>query len=1077
MSSGLIDSQGALRLPPDDPLYAHAQRLVDGGDVLEVHVLQGGRVITGIVAADPGASAAERRRVYIRRASPAHLAGECSCGAAPSTGPDDRPCVHVLAVALAASREATRPAARTPPVTPARRPALVGSGADARRQRLWYLLRPDGNSPRTALEVSVWVGSGAQDACAFIPRALRGSGEFPRYVDPRDTNILRTLLAQRPDGPWTLQGASGAALLDELAASGRAHWASLQGVTLRRGAPRPARFAWTVLANGDQQLRLEGDAAVQVLLDFDPPGYVDAASGECGALRIGAPLSLLRHYWHHPPIAPEAVAAANAHLARETPDGALPRLAPLTVRSQPRVSLGARLVLGADAEATLWFVYNGLPIDSRRLADVPPEPADTAAHATVRLLADGTVHEIPRDLDEEHALRQRLAAALPRTAHERTAWLAFVLHTVPQLEAQGWEVIVDPDFPYRVVAPGAWRLEAEPAGRDQWFSLRLTARVDDRPVNLLPVLARYLESGHASDAPASLDLATDGTACYRVGDHWLVEIEPGRFLALPIERIQRIAETLVELFERDSLEAGDTLALPRSQAARLATLAADGEALHSSDATLSALVEALKEPSALAPLPAPAGFRATLRPYQAQGLGWLQCLRRHGLGGILADDMGLGKTLQTLAHLATEKAHGRLRKPALIVAPVSALGNWQQEIRRFTPELTLLTLHGSRRKECFHRIGRTDLVLIGYPALQLDTEALLAHEFYLVVLDEAQTIKNPRAKVARAARALRAEHRLCLTGTPLENHLGELWSLFEFVQPGYLGSEQQFQRHYRRPIERDGNERRMQALTARIAPLILRRTKDAVANDLPPKTEIVETIVLDDAQRDFYDGIRMSMHGRIRELVQRQGVARSQITILDALLKLRQACCDPRLLDLDDSRHVPSAKLDWLKAVLPELVAEGRRILLFSQFTTMLSLIEAAVRELGIAYCLLTGETQQRAAVVERFQSGTVPLFLISLKAGGTALNLTAADTVIHYDPWWNPAAEAQATDRAHRIGQSRPVFVYKLIAQDTVEERMLALQADKRALAERLYAGTPGLAGATSHALSEADVETLFGP
>jgi SNF2 family DNA or RNA helicase len=380
------------------------------------------------------------------------------------------------------------------------------------------------------------------------------------------------------------------------------------------------------------------------------------------------------------------------------------------------------------------------------------------------------------------------------------------------------------------------------------------------------------------------------------------------------------------------------------------------------------------------------------------------------------------------------------------------------------------------------------VIITAYPLLLIDSEVLLAREFGLVILDEAQMIKNPDAKVSQMARALRAECRLCLSGTPVENHLGELWSLFDFLQPGLLGDERHFQRHYRTPIERNGDRGRAEALSARLAPFLLRRTKDSVAKELPPKVEIVESITLDEKQRDFYDGVRLAMHQRIQEVVRQQGLARSQITILDALLKLRQVCCDPRLVNTDDGEsrrqrddvadygdrtrdRIPSAKLEWLATVLPELVAEGRRILLFSQFTSMLRLIESLVTELAIPYCLLTGETTDRTAVVERFQTGEVPLFLISLKAGGTALNLTAADTVIHYDPWWNPAVEAQATDRAHRIGQTKSVFVYKLIAEGSVEERMLQLQAEKRALAGRLYTQK----SASPTALGAEDLEMLF--
>jgi SNF2 family DNA or RNA helicase len=358
-------------------------------------------------------------------------------------------------------------------------------------------------------------------------------------------------------------------------------------------------------------------------------------------------------------------------------------------------------------------------------------------------------------------------------------------------------------------------------------------------------------------------------------------------------------------------------------------------------------------------------------------------------------------------------------------------------------------------------VAGCDVVLTGYPQLLLDEEFLCSCDFALVVLDEAQMIKNPRTRAAQVARALRAEQRLCLTGTPLENHLGELWSLLDFVQPGLLGEERQFQRWYRTPIEKEGNAKRATALSRRIAPFMLRRTKDAVATELPDKTQIVERLVLEERQRDFYDAIRLAMHTRVQEAIEQQGLARSHLTILDALLKLRQACCDPRLVDaalplgpdMPARRSIPSAKLQWLSTVLPQLAAEGRRALLFSQFTGMLSLIESAVREAGLDYCLLTGATRERDVQVARFQSGAVPLFLISLKAGGTGLNLTAADTVIHYDPWWNPAVEAQATDRAHRIGQRQPVFVYKLIAQDTVEEKILTLQAKKHELASALYA------------------------
>ncbi|MGH8307444.1 MAG: DEAD/DEAH box helicase, partial [Gammaproteobacteria bacterium] len=345
------------------------------------------------------------------------------------------------------------------------------------------------------------------------------------------------------------------------------------------------------------------------------------------------------------------------------------------------------------------------------------------------------------------------------------------------------------------------------------------------------------------------------------------------------------------------------------------------------------------------------------------------------------------------------------------------------------------------------------IVLTTYALLPRDAKVLAAQEYRAVILDEAQAIKNPKAKAAQIVRGLKARQRLCLTGTPMENHLGELWSLFHFLMPGFLGDERHFKRLYRTPIEKHGDTERQAALARRIAPFMLRRTKEQVAAELPPKTEILRTVELESAQRDLYESIRLAMHEKVRQEIEKKGFARSQIVILDALLKLRQVCCDPRLLKLTSAKKVKqSAKLALLMDMLPDLIEEGRRILLFSQFTSMLALIEPELAARELPYVLLTGDTRDRATPIDRFQSGHVPLFLISLKAGGTGLNLTAADTVIHYDPWWNPAVERQATDRAHRIGQDKNVFVYKLITQGTVEEKITELQARKQALADGLF-------------------------
>jgi superfamily II DNA or RNA helicase len=1050
----------------DASLHRAAQQLIDLGGVSDVRVLQGGRVVTGI--------AGDRQRVYVQYqgADALTFEGECSCG-------ERSPCVHVAAVVMTAGKILGAPADNrlkgTSPLPPPPTPTAERSAP--LRQALCYLIEPNaGGGPR----LSTWVTQTLvasrhvqNGACPFAPRTSDGSRDYPRYVDVCDRDILEALTSRQFDGPWELTGAAGFDLLQRALATGRAFWRSLPGTVsadgaasaLRASAAREVRFAWRVLPNGDQQLSCDTPEALDFLLDFEPAVYI-AASGNCGPLELPYPLDLLRRYWTRPAIDPADVPTINANLAGDSRASRFPRLRSLTLQRRALSSLRARLVLSAPPQAILHFVYNDVAVDSGTLG----------TEDSVRQWDGEVIHEITRDLDVERQLRAQLQRSLNAPSDD-AAWLAFMMNGVPALQSLGWQITVDPDFPFRIAAAEDWYADLHttphrPRGTNssrEWFDLRLGVRVDGQAVNLLPALVSYLQgAGGSAGQHDALGVS--------VAEHLLVRLEDGRYLPVPLARIQRIADTLVELCDQDGLNENHALTLPATQAGRLAQFALEpnAPALQSDDPTLLSLIDAVKDFFHIEPLAAPAHFPAVLRPYQEYGLGWLQFLRRHGLGGILADDMGLGKTVQTLAHLVIEKQQGRLRKPSLIVAPVSVLGNWQQEIRRFAPGLTLLVLHGAKRKARFASIGAADVVLIGYPLLLVDGDLLLERDFSFVILDEAQTIKNPQAKVSQVAQALRTEHRLCLSGTPMENHLGDLWSLFNFVQPGLLGERRQFQRLYRTPIENGGDVKRAAALSRRVQPFLLRRTKDAVARDLPPKMQIVEAIELDERQRDFYDAIRLGQHRRVREAIEQQGLARSHLTVLNALLKLRQACCDPRLVDADAPTHlIPSAKLDWLSTALPELIAEGRRVLLFSQFTSMLSLIETQVKKLFIPYCLLTGETRHRSELVERFQAGDIPLFLISLKAGGTGLNLTAADTIIHYDPWWNPAVEAQATDRAHRIGQDKPVFVYKLIAQGTVEEKIMQLQADKQALVTQLYTEK----SASASQLSSADLEALFAP
>ena len=618
-------------------------------------------------------------------------------------------------------------------------------------------------------------------------------------------------------------------------------------------------------------------------------------------------------------------------------------------------------------------------------------------------------------------------------------WHQFRGEMVSKLEGLGWQITVSDNVGHHVheADPAKWESSLD-SGDGGWFSLSVGFDVGGQRYDLLPILAGLLENDFLEE---TLDRPDNG--------HIYAPLPDGDALKLPIGRVRKILNHLSALIDPKFPDKARLHALDAASLAGLGGLGID------TPPHLAELAAKLKDFSGIDPVPTASGLQATLRDYQLAGFHWMQFLARHGLHGILADDMGLGKTLQTLAHILTEKQSGHSRGlPTLVIAPTSVVPNWRAEALRFTPSLRVLVLNGPERKKYYRSIPHADIVLTSFALLQRDIDKLAAVPFHLVVLDEAQYIKNPRSQVAQAACKLDARNRLCLSGTPIENHLGELWSLMNFLVPGFLGTEDAFNKRFRTPIEKDGDLERNAILKSRVAPLILRRTKDQVAKELPPKTELVHLIELNTGQKDLYETVRATMNKRVREAIAARGIEQSQIVFLDALLKLRQICCHPKLLPEDYSNDViESAKLDFLTELLAVLIEEGRRILLFSQFTTMLALIEAHLVKEKIPYLKLTGASKDRGKLVEDFQNGKAPVFLISLKAGGTGLNLTAADTVIHYDPWWNPAAEAQATDRAYRIGQNNPVFVHKLLCQDTVEERIHKLQQDKGKLAAGILA------------------------
>ena len=969
------------------------------------------------------------------------------------------------------------------------------------RQRLFYIL-----SPAPSVRGAPTLGFACLTAMLRKDGSLGAARSYAphqvdtpaRYLRPSDRSILRRLarmqygvidLARDDDPPD---------LLRRIIATGRAHWRALDGPVLHEEPIRPGRIVWQLREGGTQQAVLEIDPGL-IGLRFNSLWYADPISGAIGPLNLDLPSNVAIRLLAAPPIPADHVRKVAAEIARLLPALTVPvplELPPPEILQGP-VKPHLRFMQGTKAfnpprARSRHTVSDALATPLVRLAfGYGPVTLPHGRQVSPKIIAlNGILYRVERDLPGERAALARLGGigfALLRDSvsayilqgngddfvldddQNGTDWLDVMLHEVPALVADGWTVAIDPNFPIHLITADSG-IDAElieGSGID-WLELHLGVMVDGKRVDLVPALIRLI-AGPGGQALAD-----------REGDDeepFLVPLPDGSLLSIPLGSIRPTLLVLIELFALGGIDLdADKLIFTRHDAADLAALEDISGIVWRGGEALRALGRQLRDAGdAIPPVSLPETFNGVLRPYQAQGVAWLQFLRGAGLGGILADDMGLGKTVQTLAHLAIEQAQGRLDRPALIVCPTSLIPNWTVEAERFSPSLKLLSLHGPARKERFADIASHDLVLTTYPLLTRDHEVLTALDWHSVILDEAQMIKNPTAATTRQALRLRAGQKICLSGTPLQNHLGELWSLFDFLAPGFLGSSKNFRSHYRTPIEKHGDLDRQKMLGRRVRPFLLRRTKEEVLPDLPPKTEIPEWVEMGPGQRALYEGIRLAMHARVKAAITQHGLARSGIIILDALLKLRQVCCDPKLLKLKTTQraHIGTAKLDRLMNLLEVLLGENRRILIFSQFTSMLALIEAQLNAAEIDYVLLTGDTKDRTTPVRLFQAGKVPVFLISLKAGGVGLNLTAADTVIHYDPWWNPAVEDQATDRAHRIGQDKKIFVHRLVTLATIEEKMETLKDRKRALVASVLDAEHG--GALK--LTEADIEELFAP
>ncbi|QDU72539.1 DEAD/DEAH box helicase [Mucisphaera calidilacus] len=717
------------------------------------------------------------------------------------------------------------------------------------------------------------------------------------------------------------------------------------------------------------------------------------------------------------------------------------------------------------------------------VAETPAAEVDVAAETELILRDVAGEREAARHLGR---LGLRAGGAANSDRPMLTLRRRDVLQVVSDLIARGWVVLAEDAAVRRPADP---RLSVR-SGID-WFELHGEISYEtDEGKTVTVELPAVIEAVRAGRSLVRLDDGSTGL----LPEEWLAD--------------RGLLTTLGKAH-------GDHLRFRASQVALLDSMLTDQPGVQV-DERFETIREALAKGASVEPIDPDASFVGKLRTYQRNGLGWLRFLRQLCLGGILADDMGLGKTIQVLAMLQARARHGfdeavlaedqkqgdAVGAPSLIVAPRSVVFNWMDEAERFTPDLRVLAYTGPDRAEDRKRFDQYDIVVTSYGLLRRDIEDLSEYAFDYAILDEAQAIKNPMSQVARASRLLQARHRLALTGTPIENHLGDLWSIFEYLNPGMLGVSSRFGDLVKASSARSGTNGAAGAtappeavedeeaeeddsapaiaqLAKALRPMILRRTKDQVLKDLPPKTEQTILCEMDPDQRRVYDKLREHYRGQLITQLDAAGAGssdlvmrHSSVMVLEALLRLRQASCHPALIS-EEYAQVSSAKLEALMEMMEELVEEGHKVLVFSQFTSMLDLVRQRFAKTSVPYCYLDGQTRNRKEQVERFQNdASIPAFLISLKAGGVGLNLTAAGYVFILDPWWNPAAEAQAIDRTHRIGQTKPVFAYRMICEGTVEQRIQQLQKRKKQLAEAVvdHQSDEGL-----QKLSREDLELLL--
>ncbi|MDQ6992657.1 MAG: DEAD/DEAH box helicase [Mariprofundus sp.] len=1054
--------------------------------------------------------------------------GDCSC----SVGYN---CEHVAALLYALLEARTDQQPNEPPGQPRQAIDISPTSAQPRtnpnalnqqplnaypadvQQRILYLLQPV-SPPSSHLCIHVvsakLLSDGSYSATAPYLLSHFFTHIQHRFIQPIDNKIITQVTEPDAVGNiFLVAGSEAATVITLMLKTGRCHWLDATQSPLSLGKADTGHWFWHINANAIQQLSLQVDHAqanpamlpASYLLPSSPPFFINAEGSHCSPIKSLCPEERYEALLFFRPISPKEALPLEG-LCYDWPAGlAQPEqlhIRHIDIAPQPLLRLlphhqlpylnGLQLRFDYGGHLTTATTMNDQTIYYQHQGQWRTSHCDrNIEQAFIQQLLEKKLYRNPFhrqhfNSDPEHLPDWRIPAKM--------GWPQFLSTLLPELSQAGFKIETMQGFDYQIVQVRQWDVSCKERGIMGEIHFEVVLE-DGLHIDLIEVIATWIKADPERLSKAMLTTLATQNIQY-------LSLEDGRILPIAGKVLHGILSAMLDIF---SLTAAQQPLIPAMQWVALHKLLSDTTSQHpyihiQDDAAWRERMQQLTCINEIPTTPPPSTLTVTLRDYQQQGFNWLQNLRRLNLSALLADDMGLGKTIQTLAHILKEKECGKLQHPALVIAPTSLMHNWKAEAARFTPALKVLLLHGTERKKDFPSIDQYDLVLTTYGLLRRDAHILKAQHWSLLILDEAQQIRNASTAAARMARELEADQRICLTGTPIENHLGELWTLFDFLMPAYLNDSRSFNRLFRKPIEQEGDSERQALLNLRIRPFMLRRNKDEVATELPAKSEIIRSVVMEEEQRELYEGVRLLMHKKVRTAMHKMGSGKSTLIMLDALLKMRQVCCDPRLLHAslhkqlarralasdsieNDSTHqhkllqsidqAGSAKIELLREMLPEMISEGRRILLFSQFTQMLKLIASLCDELSIPYLTLTGATRDREIPVQAFQNHQAPLFLISLKAGGVGLNLTAADTVIHYDPWWNPAAEAQASDRAHRIGQKKPVFIYKLVTQSSVESRILDMQQRKKHLAEQTYRASKE----TTPVWSSEELALLFAP